>query len=796
MPPLRQKRFARLLLGLGVVSGLLWLARLDYAHKISTDVLDLIPADERSPELAMVRTLAGERQARVAVFALTVPGHPTESAETLAERRSRTVGAFVAALGRSPAFAEAMPMEDTAARNALGGYVFRERFDLLLPGWLEARAREHAAAGGSGPWGEWLAERTAATLEAYLAKPEALAFQSLVPADPLLLVPGFAEQVQGFAGQGKHSGADGTALIWARATASPLREEGQEPVFAAVNGALAAARNVAPQTSLRWTAISRFAAESRRRIEREMSGLNLISLLAVFAVAAISVRRVLKALHLLPVILCSLLGAWVATTVVFERVHVLVFVVGSLLGGVAVDYGFYLYLQPPRRPGETYREKVGRLLKPLLASVLTTVIGFSLLLFSELPLIRQLGVFVSAGLLCALAAALLWFAQVDEPFLETRAFIAKRMPDDASGRRRHFRWILAACAVVALSGPWLLHWHDDIRELEIPAPALWAEDAEVRGLSGENSAQTIYLTRGATVADARTALDRFLGWHGAAFPGSVTASLGSLVPATKDWAAVPGRLAGLGDFEPQLRAALARHGFEPGEFEAFFSAWRAWSLRPARPTPEDLARGLARELRGPLGLLMSVEPGGCWFATIADHGAGASPPAETATVEAAQLQTLNVLFGRYRASALRLSIFGLGLVGLSVFVLYRPRRGIRIFALPCGSCLFAFGVFGLAGQTMNLFHLLGAFLGVCLSHNYAIFSAENAARGDAPPPSIRLSALTTAASFGVLALSHIPVVAALGTTVALIVLTALAAVELEPFGRSAEAAGAPTTRPK
>jgi predicted exporter len=100
-----------------------------------------------------------------------------------------------------------------------------------------------------------------------------------------------------------------------------------------------------------------------------------------------------------------------------------------------------------------------------------------------------------------------------------------------------------------------------------------------------------------------------------------------------------------------------------------------------------------------------------------------------------------------------------------------------------GSCLFAFGLLGVAGQTLNLFHLLGAFLGVCLSHNYAIFTAENAARGEEQPPSIRLSALTTAASFGILALSQIPVVKALGTTVALIVVTALIAVELVPLAR-------------
>jgi predicted exporter len=788
----RQKLYARLLLGLGVTLGLVWLARLDYARKISTDLLDLVPADERSPELALVRTLSGERQARVAVFALKVPAGPAEPPAIFAERRARVAEVFMGALRRSPAIAEVMPMGDPAARDALGRHVFQQRFDLLLPGWLAVRAREYRASRASGSWSQWLAERTASDLENYLVRPEALAFQSLLMADPLLLVPDFAEKVQGFGDPGvRPGGQKGAVLIWARTAGAPLREEGQEPVFAAVQGAWTAARSAGPGTDLRWTAIGRFAAESRRRIEREMSVLNLISLLAVLAVAAVSVRHVFKALHLAPVIFCALLGAWVTTTMVFARVHVLVFVVGSLLGGVAVDYGFYLYLQPPRRPGEPYREKVGRLLKPLLASALTTVIGFSLLFFSELPLIRQLGVFVSAGLLCALAAALLWFAQVDEPYLETRAFIRFPGVDGASGRGRWLRWLVAAGALVALVGPWRLHWHDDIRELEIPAPALRAEDAEVRSLLGENSAQTIYLTQGGTAAAARTALERLLTWQAGAFPDSTAASVGTLLPTVEEWSAIPERAEALADFGPRLQAALARHGFASEEFTPFFSAWDEWRQRPVRPGYEDLAKGLMSELRGPLALLMSAEPGATWFATVTNHPPGATPPPETATVEAAQLQTLNRLFGRYRMSALRLSALGLGLVGLSVFVLYRPGRGLRIFALPCGSCLFAFGVFGLTGQTMNLFHLLGAFLGVCLSHNYAIFSAENAARGETPPPSIRLSALCTAVSFGVLALSHIPVVAALGSTVALIVLTALVAVELEPFPQSVPGAKLP-----
>ena len=779
MEPPRQKWAARALLFVGALLGLLWLVRLDYAQKISTDVLDLIPGGERSPELALARSMASARQARVVLLALRVTDDGL---------RERAAQRFAETLRADPAFAEVRLMGDTAPRDALGRQLFLQRFELLLPGWLAARKAEYAAAGPSVPWEEWLAERTAADLEVFMAKPEAMAFQDLVPADPLLLLPGLVAQMPGFA---ETTGTVGDrALVWARTAAAPLSDAGQGPVIVAVERALAAAREIEPASQLQWASIGRFAAENRRRIEGEMSSLNLISLVAVLGVAALCLRRIYQSLHLAPVVLGAMLGAWVGTTMFFGRVHVLVFVVGSLLGGVAIDYGFYLFLQPPIRPGEPYRGKVRRLLKPLLASMLTTVIGFSLLLASELPLIRQLGVFVSTGLVAALATALLWFGQLDVTYTETWAFARARLRGEHPAWRRGARLLLLAGGAVALVGPWRLHWRDDIRELEALPPAMRTEAQEVRALFGESAQRTIYLTRGESPTAARAALARFLAWHSGQFAGAPVASLGLAVPTPEDFAAVPAERLRLTGFESALGTALERHGFDAEAFGPFLAGWREWLAAP--PGDYDLAvRTLAGALQGPTALALATAPGGSWFVTVAEHPPGAEPPPALATVGLDQLQSLNRLFSRYRVSALQLSALGLSLVGLSVFVLYGLRRGVWIFALPSGSCLFAFGVLGLAGQTLNLFHLLGAFLGVCLSHNYAIFSAENAARSEEPPPSIRLSALTTAASFGVLALSSIPVVAALGEMVAMIVMCALVAVELGPIARRKRAPGKP-----
>jgi predicted exporter len=503
-------------------------------------------------------------------------------------------------------------------------------------------------------------------------------------------------------------------------------------------------------------------------------------------VAAACVRKVYRALQLVPVVLGSLLGAWVATTLAWDRVHILVFVIGSLLAGVAIDYGFYLYLQPRLRPDEPYRERAGRLIRPLLASALTTVIGFSFLLWSELPLIRQLGVFVSAGLVSALVTALLWFAQLDNSYLETRPFIRRRVAAPGPGVRAAARVVLAAGAAVAVLGPWRLHWRDDIRELEIPTPEIQANDQAVRDLFGESADRKVYQTRGRTPAEARARLEEFLAWHRRAYPGAQAASIGYALPTAAEWDGLPAEFAALAPFPADLRGALERHGFDAASFAPFFRAWAEEAGRRDRPSYDQLVGALAGALRGPLSALVHLRPGASWFVTLSQEGPGPEPPPGLATVTDSQLQNLNGLFARYRVSALRLSSVGLAFVGASVFALYGLRRGVRIFAVPAGACLFAFGAFGLAGATLNLFNLLGAFLGVCLSHNYAIFAAESQGKGEEPPPSIRMSAAAAASSFGVLALSRIPVVAALGSTVAIIVLAALVITELTPLASAPE----------
>jgi len=132
-----RKLWARLALAAYVAVCGWWLLRLDYPAKISTNVLDLVPDDERSPELGIVRHLAGDVQAKVMMFTVSDPAHP--KTPPLAAARE-----LAAALRADPAFASVTVMGDSADQEKIGRLLYRLSPELLLPTWLGQQARDFA----------------------------------------------------------------------------------------------------------------------------------------------------------------------------------------------------------------------------------------------------------------------------------------------------------------------------------------------------------------------------------------------------------------------------------------------------------------------------------------------------------------------------------------------------------------------------------------------------------------------------------------------------------------------------
>jgi predicted exporter len=736
-------------------------ARTDWGDRFATDVSTLLPEGETDDRATRFLGQIREREQRLILAALLPPP------AGWAENREAAAVAALEALRKTGLFEQVSAGAGPSDPDALARTIYEARLDFLLPLWAEAHGLSVDE-----PDAEIWAEAIIASLDDFLVQPEAAALGELIPRDPFPLSAFMAEAAPASFAE---ENADGPFLFWARQTVSPFARAGQQPILQAFAEAEAAATVVVSGATMRHAAVAGIAIESERRIRQEITWLNGAGILLVGLVAFLFLRRRLLLLHLLAVAAVSLAGGLATVLLFFPVVHVLSLVVGGLLVGVAVDYGIHILLHRPSNPEDGFALTLREVRKPLLASALSTAAGFTALTFADLILIQQIGAFVAGGLVMAMLGCFLWFPLWRRPIEISRL----TPPPGAPAHRPPFLLPAAfALLLIPLLGWFNLAWRDDLRELQPPLTSLLEQDAQVRHLFAQGEQQAAWLVHGPSPREARGALEAFeTAWEGA---GGERNELLSLAP----WIAPPSKslatreiFAGMEDFEETLTRHLEEAGYEADGFSPFFSDLRAWLYSPSQYA--SAIANAAATLDGPSALLLRQTEDGWWFVVSAPAGkVPAGWEAPDGSIATDQLETLNALFSQYRQTAWRLSGVALLVIAAAVLAAYGWANGGLSLLLPAVAWAWGMGLLAGIASPLNLFHLLGGFLGFCVALDYGLFFRHARRSGRGLPVSIRLSAATILSAFGVLALSSIPAVAGLGASVFLVVLGGFFLVEL------------------
>lgn len=203
-----------------------------------------------------------------------------------------------------------------------------------------------------------------------------------------------------------------------------------------------------------------------------------------------------------------------------------------------------------------------------------------------------------------------------------------------------------------------------------------------------------------------------------------------------------------------------------------------------------------------------------------DATAGTGPSLDTAPISAAvaRADVPGALFVDLKAEAdrlyvnyvhedIRLSLAGFAAIAvLLTLALRSPLRAARALAPLVAAVLVVAAGFALAGVPMTILHLVGMLLIVAVGSNYALFfckpksgsATEKAGSSGITPQtlvSLLVANLATVAGFGLLALSHVPLLETFGLTVgpgAMLAL-AFAAILAPQAPRAAHASAAAAT---
>jgi predicted exporter len=580
---------------------------------------------------------------------------------------------------------------------------------------------------------------------------------------------------------------DGTrALLLVRTRAEGADTDGQERAVQAIRAAFQASSPAGLQLVL--TGPGPFSVEARATIKNEvarLSGLGTLIIVSLLLVVYRSPTALL--LGLLPVLTGALAGIAVVS-LGFGTIHGATLGFGIALMGEAVDYAIYLLIQSGHANasnGRAVSNWVGTFWPTIRLGVLTSIFGFASLLFSGFPGLAQLGLFAIAGLVTAAAVTRFVLPHLLPSTLRIRDVTAIGVHLQGWLSVLHWlRWPLAGlflAAIMVLATQREGMWNQELAALS-PVPA--ADQAVDMAMRADLGAPDVGYMVVVSAFDAQAALlasERV----GQRLQTLVEAGViqGFESPAT--W--LPSivtqqqRLRSLPE-APELRrrlhAALAGLPVRAERFEPFFADVAAARLRAPLTRADIEGSALAQGVDALL-----VETDGRWTALLpvrALPDAGQRIDADTVRGELAATGLAGVyfidikresdrLYADYLQEALLFSLAGLvAIAGLLLFATRSPARVLRISLPLIMAVVVVTAGQVLAGRQLILLHLVGMLLIVAVGSNYALFFDFAAAEGRIAPrtlASMLLAVTTTAAGFGVLGLSSVPVLNAIGMTV-------------------------------
>lgn len=515
-----------------------------------------------------------------------------------------------------------------------------------------------------------------------------------------------------------------------------------------------------------------FALGASERIRSEMRVLAALAAAGVAIVLFAAFRASMILVTIALPVAFGLLSGILVTAWLFGSVHGVAIAFGSVMIGVAVDYP--VHLASFRRPGEDGHAVARRLFPVMALGAATTLAGFVIMSQSSFPGLAQIGTLTATAIIVAVLFSrwLLPLALPSRPLdIRPGRALWGRL-HDRPGFRRVARYLCRAAPVLgigAVIATGASVWDDDIRNLRMPNEAQVQIDRELRAGLGMPDVSHVVLVEGKSREDVMDAQWRVSGQlRDAVRDGRIGGylSLTDVLPPVSVQTARIARIPDAAVLRDRLATATESLPVKAEVFRPFLRDIEAARQGGAVHADDPALRGLT--------LLMSypVEAGDGWMNAIR-----LIPPidAEALELEGAALINLRRMATEivrdYRVEGLELLAIG-ALVGLLIVIV--GRRGIRpalgVVAAPVTAVAVTATALILSGTPLSFFHLLALVLVVSIGIDYELFFAgyqEGPEAGEHSFSSVMLCFVSTFLVFAVLATSEIPMLHAIGVTVAL-----------------------------
>ncbi len=342
------------------------------------------------------------------------------------------------------------------------------------------------------------------------------------------------------------------------------------------------------------TGAHRHSAANASTIEADIQRILFWSLVGFAAVYVLFVRSWQGALWLLATPAVAGIFAWGAVSLVWPLIAGLALGFGASLLGIAEDYAMHMHfaLRHARGRGESAASVVQNLYKPLLQAFIFNAAGFSVLLFSAIPALRQLAALalftLTAGLICAVFFLPLWGSFASPPIACKQA---KPAPSAYAAQVRVLPALACVCVLLVLCA---VLWK--VTPVDVSPQSMGADVAqirqdmqEMRAIWGQNEGgeQDFWVVQGTSAEEALQYTQKLV--HHLRQGGYKVESLSGLWPSTAQMHANIQRWKDFIQRHPHLEKTVQEYGLALGFTAETFTPFGAWlEQEPQAITAESL----------------------------------------------------------------------------------------------------------------------------------------------------------------------------------------------------------------
>ncbi len=513
-----------------------------------------------------------------------------------------------------------------------------------------------------------------------------------------------------------------------------------------------------------------FASTTSKSVEKDISIIGLVSGLLLLILILLVFRSLFAVGIVLITVLIAFLYAVIASYIFFPKIYILTIAFGTSLIGMSADYCLYWLTASIDDHKDTFQRR--RYLMPgMLLALMTTVLGYLLMVITPFPVLSQMALFSIVGIVAAWMTVILVFPFIKGLHFEggLAVYLVKNLQLVIFRLPSKFKLVVTIAMIMfSVYGLQAVRVDDDLRSMASLDRDLLVDQLKASGILGIPSPSQFFVI---TTSSEQETLEKTenlaLRLDKLVTDGLITGyqAITQYVPSI-----VTQKIASEAytSINKVSASKLIAKEFDIG------SAWVESQGRVDKPLTISDIQGL------PIYQKLSY----LWFdseryaskssavlLTGVNSSAAVRALSEFSDNDVSWInktQEISELFGKYRALFILVISAGYLLTFLVVYIRYK-RDAWRAIVPPIFATLITLGIISLLGESVSLLSVVAFALLLGVGTDYGIFLLQYP--GDKKVLlSISVAAMMTLISFGSLAFSSIPALHSFGIALLLGVL--------------------------